>query len=192
MRRMIPLLLLLAALLTGCTASPAAKAHPDWDETWFAVGDLLAVEPMQPFLLGESNDVLSPSGLYYATWVYGEGREIVNSTGRDATVYDAQIYLLVKECKSGERAEQETLDWTEREAASYETGALSEQTVGDQCYRVLPLLESREGNPYSHGAAAFAVRGELAISIELLCSDTYDGDAQEILTGFLTGFHYGE
>lgn len=140
----------------------------------------------------ESNDVLSLSGLWYFTWTSGEGREITNAAGEEATAYSAQIYLLVVERGSGADAENDIADWMAREAQSYETGESSERSIGEQRYHISPLLSTGESNPYSHGAAAFAARGNLAISVELLCSEDFESDAQTVLEQFLSGFHYGD
>ena len=193
-KKLFPLccILIVLALLVGCSAAPREDLHPEWDADWLRFGDLAAMEHPAGFTLNESNDVLSAAGLWYATWTQGNERKIVSDTGRDAKAYDAQIYLIVKECKDEAHAEQETLDWLEREQGSYETGELSQHPVDDQCWRILPLLQGGAENPYTHGAAAFAVRANLAICVELLCADSYDGDVQAILESFLQGFHFAE
>ena len=192
MKRILCMILAVALLFCGCAAKPVEDTHPEWDAAWFRAGDVLAAEPPSGFALNESNDVLSVSGLYYATWTQGEAREIVSDTGRDATAYDAQIYLLVKECKNAELAETEALDWIEREQGTYETDPLSECPANGQCWRILPLRSGRETNPYQSGRAAFTVRGDVAICVELLCAEGYTGNAEEILNQFLAGFHFHE
>ncbi len=190
-------LLLSLLMLSGCAAGAEDPARPDWwEDGWFTMDDILAVEPGDAFRPGESNDALAPAGLYYATWVSGEGREIVNAAGDDATVYDVQIYLLVKVCDSGAQAEEELRDWMSREASNYETGDVFTQTLSDghheQAYRLLPLLAAGEDNPYRNGAAAFAVRDRLAISVELLGDYGDSEQAQSALLQFLSCIHYAE
>jgi len=184
---------LLAAVLTlgGCSASDQ-EPHPDWDESWVRLAEYIGVEPMDGFTLNESNDLLSVSGLYYATWTSGEGREFVNADGGEATVYDAQIYVLLGECRSAEAARQAVGTWTAREKQSYETGEAYEKSIAGQEFEILPLTAGREGNPYPHGTAAFAVRNEWAVSVELVCPEGFTGDSQAILERFLAGFHYSD
>ncbi len=182
--------LLAALLLTGC--APGENRHPEWDASWVPMGDAFAVEPVEGFALNESNDLLSPSGLYYATWTCGEERALVNADGENAKVYDAQIYVLLAECADGEQASQEVAGWIEREMQSYGEAETEEKTFAGQAFDVLPLLAGKESNPYSHGAAAFAVRGNCAISVELLCAEGFEQDPQEVLAQFLNGFHYSE
>lgn len=180
--------LLAVLMLTGCV--PSANRHPEWAENWVPMGDTFAVEPLNGFTLHESNDMLSASGIYYAAWSCGEARDFVNADGKDAKVFDAQIYVLLKECVSGDAASQETEAWIAREKESYETTEAENQTFGDQKYDVLLLISGNEDNPYGYGIAAFAVRGDCAISVELVCSDRFTGDPQTVLAGFLNGFHY--
>ena len=42
------------------------------------------------------------------------------------------------------------------------------------------------------GAAALAVRGNYAMSVELMCRDAFEGDPRELLAGFLSGIHYND
>lgn len=191
MRRIFTLLLLAALALTGCSGAPS-QFHPEWDESWVRIGEAIGVEPVEGFSLNESNDLLSLSGLYYATWTCGDGQELVNADGENATVYDAQIYVLLEECRSAEDAAQEVEAWIAREKQSYVSGETEKRTIGAQEFSVLPLLSGKGGNPYSYGIAAFAARGENAISVELVCSDRFAGDPQTVLTQFVTGFHYSE
>lgn len=191
MRRIGILALLAALLLAGCS-EPAAQSHPEWDESWFRLGEDIGIEPLEGFSLNESNDTLSLSGLYYATWTCGDGRDYVNADGEDATVYDAQIYVLLQECGDGETAAQEVKEWIAHEEQSYTCGETSTEVFGTQEFKILPLLFGTEGNPYGSGVAAFAVRENLAISVELVCSDQFTDDPQPVLTQFLAGFHYSE
>lgn len=187
MRRIGILFLAAAFLLTGCAGASGGR-DPGWEEDWTAMGDHLAIETPEGFVLNESNDVLSISGLYYATWTCGEGEAIVNSDGKDATVYDGQIYVLLKEC--GDTAAQEIRDWMDREKQSYEAGEQETLTVGGQEFQILPLIKGKSSNPYPSGIAAFAVRGGNAVSVELVCSERFTGEPRQVLEQFLTGFHY--
>lgn len=180
--------LLAALLLTGC--APAENRHPEWEEGWHPMGDAFAVEPMEDFVLQESNDMLSPAGIYYATWACGEARDHVNEEGEDAKIFDAQIYVLLKECDDGDAAARDVASWISLEKESYQTGEKESQTVNGQKFDILPLISGKENNPYGYGVAAFAVRGSRAISVELVCSERFTGDPRTVLADCLNGFHY--
>ncbi len=190
MKRIWILAILTALLLSGCTAQETK--HPEWDASWVPLGDVFAVEPTEDFVLNESNDMLSPYGVYYATWTCGEERPFVNADEEDAKVYDAQIYVLLKECADAEAAKKEVEAWIAREQESYGAAETEPKTYAGQEFKTLPLISGKEGNPYNHGIAAFAVRGNCAVSVELLCSDRFTADPQTVLDRFLNGFHYSE
>ena len=189
MKRIGILLLAAVLILTGCAEAPAQR-NPDWDESWVTVGDLLAIEPLEGFTLNESNDVLSISGLYYTTLTCGEGQSFVRDDGKEATVYDAQIYILLKACADAEEAAQEIDGWITREQQAYTSGDLESLTVGAQAYQILPLINGQASNPYPSGTAAFAVQGQNAISVELVCSERFSGDTHALMEQLLSGFHY--
>lgn len=190
MKRIWFFLIAAALLLTGC--GQQADRHPEWDEGWTRFENLLAAETPDGWILSEYNPTLSMGGIWYATWAEGEERMVTNAEGEEAAVYDAQIYLVVKECGSEDEAKANTADWLDREAQSYQAGEPFERSVGGQSYSMLTLNTADEANPYSHGAAAFAVRGDLAVSAEILCREGFEGDAQAILERFLNGIHYGD
>jgi len=177
--------------LSGCAGSDE-DPHPDWDESWVRIAEYVGVEPLEGFALNESNDALFMSGLYYAAWTAGDGRDFVNSDGGKATVYDAQIYVLLEECRGPEAAQEAVGTWIAREKQSFQTADAFTRSFGAQDFQILPLVSGSEDNPYPRGAAAFAVRNEWAISVELVCSDRFEGDSQTILGQFLSGFHYSE
>lgn len=187
-KRILPLLVLLL-LLGGCTKT---DAHPDWGADWVRAGDHLGVEPMAGFNPGEANDALSLAGIWYFTWTSGAARTVTNDAGEDAEAYDAVIYLLVSECADAEAEEETVADWLSVEAEHYETDEARTLSAAGQDYTLLPLLQGRAENPYSHGAAAFTARGDCAVSVELLCAEGYDGDPQALIEQFITGFHYGD
>ena len=191
MKRIWIFALLAALVLTGCSSADQ-ELPPGWDESWVRVADCIGVEPLDGFTLNESNDLLSVSGLYYTTWASGDGQDFVNADGKEAVVYDAQIYVLLEECRSGSAAEEAVEAWITREKQSYETGDADTKSLGGQDFEILPLISGSEGNPYTHGTAAFAARDEWAISAELVCSDSFSGDSQMILEQFLDGFHYND
>lgn len=190
MKRIWTLALLAVLLLSGCGGDGPQTAHPEWDADWTNIGDVLAVEPPEGFAPGESKDLLSVSGLWYYTWVTGEARSVLNAEGEEADVYDAQLFLLLRECKDADSARSSVEEWLDREAQTYRAGEAAETEAGGQTWRLLPLLEGRAENPYTHGCAAFASRGVYAISAELLYSGAETPDAEAVLRDFLNALHY--
>lgn len=189
MKRIWIFALLAALMLTGCS-NTEQELPPGWDENWVLIADYIGVEPLDGFTLNESNDLLSVSGLYYATWTSGDGQDFVNADGKEAIVYNAQVYVLLEECRSADAAKKAVETWITREKQSYETGDADTKSLGGQDFEILPLIAGSEGNPYTHGTAAFAARDEWAISVELVCADSFEENSQEILEQFLAGFHY--
>lgn len=189
-KRLLCLMLLPVLLLCGCGREPELPA--DWDPQWTVVCPLLAAEPLEDFTLNESNDALYLSGIYYATWVTGTPRTHTNQQGEEAQAFDAQIYVIAKECRNEANAESELAQWIAREQTNFTAGSLSDVQLAGQAYRLLPLTGAGEGAPYTHGAAAFAQRGRWAICVEALAADHYGADMEQILAVFLEGFHFSE
>ncbi|MDE6259845.1 MAG: hypothetical protein K2M42_03130 [Oscillospiraceae bacterium] len=183
--------LLMALALAGCSAS-GQELPAGWDESWVRIAEYVGVEPLDGFTLNESNDLLSISGLYYATWTAGDGQDFVNADGDEAIVYDAQIYVLLEECRSADAAQEAVGAWIAREKQSYGAEGTYTKSFGTQSYEIMPLISGGEDNPYTHGTAAFAARDQWAISVEFMCTDSFTGEPQTLLEQFLSGFHYNE
>lgn len=189
MKRRAMIVLLILLLLTACAKEPAADAHPEWNAYPIRFGDVLAAETVEGFELNESNDVMSIAGLWYATWTAGEGEAIENAQGREATVYDAQIYLLLKEGQTEKGTENDVADWIEREKNAYETTE-STVTVNGKEYHILHLINNGGDNPYQRGTAAFLLFGANAVTVEVLAKEGYRGDTEAILLQFLNQLHF--
>ena len=193
MKRAISLALLAVLLLSGCAArNGPTNEELGWGRDWARVGVLLGVEPADGFTLRENIDAMGIYGLYYATWTAGEGRDYTNADGDKAQIYDAQIYVLLQQNKNADAARAALEDWIARERETYETGETLTETCAGQEFDLIPLLRAGEDNPYTHGAAAFAARDGWAISVELLCRDSFAPDARACLTQFLSGLHYSD
>lgn len=190
MKRIWFFALLAALLLTGC--GQQRDKHPEWPEEWMRAGDHLAAETPEGFVLSEYNDAFAPNGIWYVTWVCGAERDVSNAEGEEAVAYEAQLYLLLQECRSAADAEKAVESWIARESTTYETAQAADADVNSQRFARLELLSGSAENPYSHGAAAFGVRGSSAISVELLCAEGFEGEPQELLEQFLSGLHYGD
>lgn len=190
MKRLIAITVLSVLLLASCAPSGPTNEELGWGADWVRVGTLLGVEPLDGFTMRENIDAMGVYGLYYATWTAGEAREYTNADGEKAKIYDAQIYVLLQQNKNADGARSSLEDWISMERETYETGETRTETCAGQIFDLLPLLQSGEDNPYTHGAAAFAARDNWAISVELLCQDAFEGDPQTCLTEFLSGLHY--
>lgn len=192
MRRAISLVLLLLLLLTGCrTVTPPTNEELGWDEDWLRIAEM-GVEPVDGFTLFENKDTMDFTGLYYATWSAGESETITNEDDEEAQVFDAQIYMAVQRYKSETEAKNTVDGWLRQEAENYTVGEQATKTFAGQSFDILPLLQGKESNPYSHGAAAFAAWKDWGICVELICRDSYTGDPEAILEDFLDGIHYAD
>ena len=184
----ITFLLLALLLLAGC--APGEDKHPEWGADLVRIGEDMAAKTPEGFALLENNDALAPGGIYYVSWSSGEGRTITNGEGKEAAAYDAQLFVLLKECADEGAARGDVSDWMDREGQNYELGEAAEQIENGQSFTVLPLLSARGDNPYARGVAAFGVRNNCAVSVELLCADDFSEDTTIVLTSFLQGLHY--
>lgn len=189
MKKRLMILLFVLVLLTGCAKEAPVDEHPEWNAYPVRFGNVLAAETIDGFTLNETNDVMSIAGLWYATWTAGEGTEIKNAQGKDAAVFDAQIYLLLKEGQTEKGTEADVKDWIKRETDAYETTETT-VTVNGQEYRVLHLLSSSGENPYHRGEAAFLQFGANAVTVEVLAKEDFSGSTEEILLQFLSRLHY--
>lgn len=190
------ILFLIAALcltLAGCGAGlPPEKAADglDWSGDWVTVGSIVGVDTPEGLTPRENNEVLAANGMYYATWSIGEGEPFTNEDGDEVELYEAQIYLLLSGCKSVEEAENTLAQWQELAKQQYVVGETDTQTHNGQDYTVITYTFDSEDNPYARGASAFGLYRNYAVSAELTCREEFDGDAAELLAGFLENCHY--
>ena len=184
----------LTLALTGCAASPSALEESTItveDAEYVTIGSHLTVHKTDDRLtLVDHKDALASDGLYYAAWAVGSPEEYENSEGDTVDLYDAQLYLLLAECKTAEAAEDNRKSWLEAGQANYEVSDEKTISCNGQPYTLLSYRFTNEENPYSHGVSAFGVFENCAICVELTCQETYDADLEEMLTGFLEGLDY--
>lgn len=189
------LVMLLAAcvLLSGCVQMPPGKAADglDWNDSWVTLGYVLGVDTPEGLTHREYNDTLSTSGMYYATWSMGEAVPFVNAEGEDATLYDAQVYVLLAGSDSAEKAEGTLDSWLEMAKEQYHIQQTTTQVCNGQTFTVMTYTYDSDTNPYAFGASAFGVYRNYAISVELSCQEDLSEDPQEILLDFLNHCHYG-
>lgn len=194
MKRLLSVLLCSILLLTlsGCRRLPDKTASgEEWNDEWMRIGTLLGVEASpENFELIDNKDALSVSDIYYSEWACGEPQEYTNSDGETAYVYDAQIYLLLRETNTRELAENTAEEWEKLTEKNYDiTDSFTKEYSGQE-FSVYKYSVINENNPYSFGISAFGVWENGAVSVELVFKDSFTGNAEEILNDFLTGFHY--
>ncbi|MDE7177078.1 MAG: hypothetical protein K2O59_04620 [Lachnospiraceae bacterium] len=184
----------LTLTLTGCTASPSGlmdSAETIEDSEYVTIGRHLTVHNTDNRLtLLDHKDTLASDGLYYASWRAGNSEEYENSDGDTVNLYDAQLYLLLAECKTTEAAEDNKNSWLDAGQANYEVSDEKTISCNGQSYTLLAYRFTNKENPYSHGVSAFGDFENCAVCIELTCRETYDENLEEMLTAFLEGCSY--
>ncbi len=187
----VSLFLVLALALGGCGKRRQVDLEAlGWQEDWTNLDGMLAVEPVEGFDLGQNNDALAPSGIWVAAWHAGEGEPYTNSDGKDTTLYDAEIYLLIEECRSEAAAQAELQTLENRERENYDCGEKTSSDYAGQEFGVFSMTNPDAENPYARGAAALGARGKYVLTVELLCKADFDGDPGELLRDFLALIHY--
>lgn len=192
MKKLLPALLLLICIcITGCAPVPTVTADGTaWSDGWVTVGGIIGVDTPDGIDLRENNDTLSMKGMYYATWSIGESEPYTNEDGEEAQLYDAQIYLLLAGYSTAEKAEESAAEWQSLANDRYTVSQTLSETCSSQSFTILTYTYNSDTNPFSAGASAFGVYRNYALSIEVSCRETFTGDPQEILTGFLDHIHY--
>ncbi len=194
MKRLLSILLCCILLLTlaGCR-KPADKtlSGEEWNAAWIRIGTALGVEASpENFRLIDNKDALSVSDFYYSEWARGEPQEYVNSEGETVYVYDAQIYVLLRETNTGELAESTAKEWEKLTEKNYGITDSFKKEYSGQEFSVYKYNVINESNPYDSGISAFGAWESGAVSVELVFRDSFTDNAEEILNTFLNGFHY--
>ena len=186
------MVLVVCLVLSGCAQLPPEKAADglDWNENWVTVGYVLGVDTPEGLTPQENNEALSANGMYYATWSIGEAAPYVNAEGEDATLFDAQVYVLLAGADSAEKAEGARDNWLTMAQGQYNIHQTTTQVCNGQTFTVITYTYDSDSNPYAFGASAFGVYRNYAISVELSCQEDFPGDPQEILLDFLNHCHY--
>ena len=179
--------------LCGCEGHYPAKAADgaDWDRSWTILGTVLGIEqPGDGLVLSENPVVLAGDDTHYANWTVGEGMSYTNSDGKDAIVYDAQLFLLLYGCADQAHATETVAQWLEREQEVYDIRETEYMSVNGIDYTLLHYGTRSADNPYAGGVVAFCVFENYALSAELTCGDDYSENAEEVLLRFLEGCHF--
>lgn len=169
MKRIMLLVAFLCFILAGCGANLAPKNPGDGP---FVVGNLVRVEPPEGFTPMEYNDVLAADGMYYATWSMGEAQPYTNEDGDNAEIFDVQAYLVLSEKTSAENAQGALDEVLEMANSRYQVESTATETYGNQTYTVLTYRYDSDTNPYTAGAAAYGVRGNCLINVEVSCLES--------------------
>lgn len=179
-----------ALMLTGCSSVfSSVEAEPDhsWEETGsITIGKFLTVQNNDSRLSLLNNiDALSADGLYYTAWTIGNAESYENSDGDTVDLYDAQLYLLLGEAKSGEEAKSNMNSWLNTGKTNYDVVSEEEITCGNQSYTLITYNCVSEDNPYARGVSAFGVHDHIAVCIELTCRESFEEELRPILIDFL-------
>lgn len=176
--------------LSGCGSkgpTTAADGTP-WDDAWIMVGSKIGAEdPGADFTL---RDMKGAKGLFFTSWSVGEARPYTNAQGEETDVYDAQLVLLVQEVSTPELAQTSVDEWLALAEDAYTVTATTQQTLGGQAFTVLTYDFPADTGSYARGASAFAIYETCAVSAEFACQDSFEGDAESVLTDFLEHCHY--
>ena len=190
-KSLLVLLLAVCVCLAGCTQVPTAAADGTaWSDDWITVGGIVGVDTPAGISPRENSDALAVNGMYYATWSIGEPEPYTNEDGDEAQLYDAQIYLLLAGYNAAEKAEESAAQWQAMANERYAVDQAQSAVCNGQEFSVLTYTFDSETNPYARGASAFGVYGNYAVSVELSCRETFNGDPLEVLTDFLEHCHY--
>lgn len=189
-------LLITIIMLTGCSVISSALNEKDTENTWetsdyVKIGDVLTVQKSDDRLaLLDNKDALSTDGLFYCTWTIGSSEPYENSEGDTVDLYDAQLYLLLGEFVSSQKAQENMNDWLASAKKNYELINEKQIICNEQTYTLITYIYVKESNPYARGASAFGVYEGSAVCIELACRDNFTDDPESILTDFLNNCAY--
>lgn len=178
----------ISLMLAGCSSAPS---YTQEDTGSLTIGGILEVNNTNnDLILSDNKDILSSDGLYYTSWVIGDAKPYENSDGETVDLYDAQLYLLLEEFVSGDKALTNLNSWIEQAKTTYDILSEEEVTYNGQTYTLFTYKCTREDNPYDRGVSAFGVHGDSAVCIELTCTEDFSKDLKAILTEFLGNCTY--
>lgn len=183
------LLFLFIALLIG--GGFLLFSAPKDASSGIVIGESLKVDTVNSSLILLSNlDTLATDGLYYAAWGTGEKEPYENSNGKTTELYDAQIYLLLGECKNGSMAQDNMDAWLAAAKSNYEVISETEAVYNGQTYTKLIYRFKNTNSPHTDGISVFTVTGGSAVCIELVCREHFQEYLESILSDFLKRCSY--
>ena len=180
--------------VTGCSSLPSViEKEPIENTAFLKVGRYLDVNNTnENLILYDYKEALAGDGLYYASWRIGDAMPYKNSDGDIVDLYDAQLYLLLGEFTSNEKAQDNRNEWIEKAKNNYEISVEEETIYNEHPYLIITYTFPGENNPYSRGVSAFGIYENSAVCIELTCQENFAGDLQAILTEFLENCTYNK
>ncbi len=184
----------LLLVITGCSSiSSITETEPIDHTAYLTPGRTLEVtNTNESLILYDYKEALAGDGLYYASWRIGDAIPYENSDGDTVDLYDAQLYLLLSEFTSAEKAQENMDAWLDRARSNYEISAEADTVCNEQAYLMITYTFPDENTPYARGVSAFAVHGNSAVCMELTCQEDFAGDLETILTEFLENCSYSE
>lgn len=179
-------------MLTGCTPDLLESSEEiPMEGNLIQMGTQLEIEkPDDRFTLRDHKDALAADGLYYISWSMGETESYESSDGDTIDLYDAQLHLLLSECRNDEDARKACSNWLEAARENYEVSEEEEIICNEQAYTCIHYQCPGKENPYDRGVSAFATSNSNAVCIEFTCQKDFTEDLQQLLTDFLNGCHY--
>lgn len=192
MKKKLLILLCLSVLLTGgcARALMTQNTEPHMVDGRLQMGDTLMVDMPEGLEIHDNVESLAADGLYYTTWTDGEPVPYENSDGNTVDLFDAEIYLLLSECKKTSTADGNVETWINTAREHYDISKEETVTCAGVDYTMVTYTCEGEDNPYERGVSAFGRVGLDAICAEFTCVKGYDKDLREILLGFLEGIEY--
>ena len=193
MKRNFLYAVVLCLCLAGCSGASYPQTAADgaeWNPDWLTHGNLLGVEAPEGVSLVENYAILTMNGLTTSVWGVGTPETVADEDGKEADYYQAQIYVLAKECADEDEAAENLADWAARLAETWSVTGTRDAEYNGQVYAVLDCASVAEDSPYSRELAALGRYGVWAVCVELDCRETFSGDADAVLSEFLSGCHY--
>lgn len=187
--KLIILCLCLSLLFVGCSLPETPEAAADgtpWGEDWTNVGAVMGVEPMADWESQRSEDLLADTGMYFASWIWGEPQRTVEGEAS----YQAQIFLVLSGCETTEEAEKLASQWRGIADESYLTEEAYELALDLGTFTVIPYRFQGEDASFDEGISATAVIGTYAIDVEITTVEGTGLDLAQTLTEFLNNCHF--
>lgn len=178
------------SILTGCSASVSKSENSTEDPSDIFVGNLLEIKNTNSrFVLLDHKETLSADGLYYLSWGI-EYEEAAESSSEDNTSYDAQLYLLLGEAANSEEAQHNMDTWITAAQKNYEIITEKEISCNEHSYSVIHYNRSSADNNYTKGISAFGTFEQIAVCVELIGTENFQEELEDILTEFLNNCFY--
>lgn len=180
-------LTLTACLGGGMIAPPETLADgTPWDGAWVNMAGRIGVEKPEGFDLLTTNGTLEDMTLCYATWVRGEETKI----DKDTYIYEGQVYLMAELCGTGEDTAQVMEEWRGQFGDTLALTGREAVTVDGAEFELLYYDCTGTDSHFSRGVCAIWSYDNMVLVADIACADSLSLDLKQVMTDFLTGFHY--